>query len=195
MRPKKSLVQIQDLRSRPSFTSDEAAARGVSRQTLAYYVRTGALRHIGPGRYCDPTQPILANWKWEDLLRTVTTVQGGVICGVSALDFHELTDEIPREHWIAIPREMKKPKMSGVRFVRTSHLSLGQIHFKLEEHTVPLFDKERSVVDAFRLLSREVAIKALQRLAKQGPLDFQKLNSYATSLRVDIEDFLLAVST
>ncbi|MCA2960508.1 MAG: hypothetical protein IOD12_09660 [Silvanigrellales bacterium] len=181
--------------SQPSFTIEEAAALGVSRHHLAYYVRTGDLRLIGPGRYCDPTRPVLTDWKWEDLLRIVTSVEGGIVCGLSALDLHDLTDEIPREHWIAIPKEMKKPEIAGVRFVRTSHLALGQTRLKLEVYEVPVFDKERAVVDAFRLLSREVAIKSLQRLAKQGPLDFQKLNSYARTLRVKIEDFLLAAST
>jgi hypothetical protein len=63
---------------------------------------------------------------------------------------------------------------------------------------LPIFDRERTVVDAFRYLGRETAIKALKAAAqKRGreKIDFEKLRKYARELRVDIEPYILAVTT
>ena len=181
--------------SRPSFTSEEASLVGVTPQTLAYYVNAGALQRVGPGRYCNPSVQILEQWKWEDLVRIVKSIDQGVVCGLSALDLHGLTDEIVRQHWIAIPIDKFPPKIPNVRFLRTKHLGLGRTILQIEMQQIPIFDKERAVVDSFRLLSQETAIKSLQTLAKQGQLNFEKLNTYAKTLRVNIESYLLMVST
>lgn len=181
--------------TKPFFTSEEAGLSGVTSQTLAYYVKVGALQRIGPGRYCDPSVQVLDQWKWEDLLRIVKSVDQGVVCGLSALDLHGLTDEIVRQHWIAIPIDKFPPKIPNVRFIRTKHLELGKTSMQIENQHIFVFDKERAVVDAFRFLSLETAIKSLQNLAKQGNLNFDKLNHYSKILRVKIEDFLLTVST
>jgi hypothetical protein len=63
---------------------------------------------------------------------------------------------------------------------------------------VPIFDRERTIVDAFRLLSREVAIKALKMALTQPGhrrLDLVKLQAYAKKLRVNIDPYLMTVTT
>ncbi|MDN3508725.1 MAG: transposase, partial [Candidatus Neptunochlamydia sp.] len=42
------------------------------------------------------------NFRWDDLIDTVYSVPGGIICLVSALAIYEITDEIPRQHWIVV---------------------------------------------------------------------------------------------
>lgn len=195
MRQRVALEKLKVLITQPFFNSEEAGFVGVTPQTLAYYVKVGALQRIGPGRYCDPSVQILDQWKWEELFRIVKSVEQGVVCGLSALDVHGLTDEIVRQHCIAIPIDKFPPKIPNVRFIRTKYLDLGKISLQIDGQQLLIFDKERAVVDSFRLLSRETAIKALQNLAKQGDINFDKLNLYSKVLRVNIEDFLLMVST
>ena len=68
----------------------------------------------------------------------------------------------------------------------------------LEGVEVPIFDRERCIIDAFRLLSCEVAIKALRLgvgLPKDEKIDLVKLQEYAKKLRVNISPYLIAVTT
>lgn len=52
-------------------------------------------------------------------------------------------------------------------------MKLGRKEIELDGIMVPIFDRERTVVDAFRLLSRETAIKAL-KMALSLPKDKKK---------------------
>lgn len=64
--------------------------------------------------------------------------------------------------------------------------------------SVTIFDRERTIVDSFKYLSKETAIKALKiALTKKGKekLDFEKLSQYSHQLRVNIHPYLLAVTT
>lgn len=67
----------------------------------------------------------------------------------------------------------------------------------LGEYKVKIFDKERSVVDALRYLSHEIAIKALQRYLrdKGHKPNLKKLQKYAKPLRVKTNPYLLAYAT
>lgn len=41
-------------------------------------------------------------------------------------------------------------------------MELGKIEIELEGSVVSIFDRELTIIDAFRLLNREIAIKALK---------------------------------
>ena len=55
-------------------------------------------------------------------------VPNGVICLLSALQFHELTSQLPFEVWIAIDRTARRPKEPElpIRIVRFSGAALTQ---------------------------------------------------------------------
>jgi predicted transcriptional regulator of viral defense system len=117
---------------------------------------------------------------------------------VSALAIYDLTEEIPRQHWIAIGHGTSARGGRQIKIVRFRNLKLGKTEIDLEGVTIPIFDRERTIVDAFRLLSRETAIKALKAaIAKGGKnrLDLVKLEAYAKKLRFDIIPYLLSVTT
>ena len=74
----------------------------------------------------------------------------------------------------------------------------GRTEVELEGTKIPIFDRERTIIDAFRLLSRETAIKALKAaIAKGGKnrIDLVKLQEYAKKLRFNITSFLMSVTT
>jgi hypothetical protein len=76
-------------------------------------------------------------------------------------------------------------------------IDLGRTTVKLGSVTVPIFDRERTIIDAFRYLGVETAIKALKAgLKKKGAqkLNLERLQLYAKELRVDIQPYLLAVT-
>ena len=77
-------------------------------------------------------------------------------------------------------------------------MKLGKTVYDFGDFKLPIFDRERTIIDAFRLLDKEVAIKALRMgLRKKGEarLDLEKLKVYAKILRVKIEPYILAETT
>ena len=187
------IKKIDSLLHRPSFTKSEAKEFGVTGEVLAYYVKKGVIERLAPGIYFDPSKEVEVAFKWQDLVRVAYSVKEGVICLLSALDIYGLSEEIPREFWIAIPHAKRAPVVSQTRFIRYRNIHLGKTTIKLGEIELSIFDKERTVIDAFRYLDKEVAIKALRSLAKQG-FDYQKMAIYGKKLRTDIGPYILAVT-
>lgn len=125
-------------------------------------------------------------------------VNGGIVCLLSALAIYELTDEIPRQHWIGVRHGTDAVGNPNLKIIRFRNLELGKTTIELDGVTVSIFDRERTIVDSFRLLSREIAIKALKiALAQTGhqKLDLIKLQAYAKKLRVNIDPYLITVTT
>ena len=82
-------------------------------------------------------------------------------------------------------------------FLGRANFELGKTAIKLEGATLPIYDRERTIVDAFRYLGRETALKALKMaLTKKGAekIDIEKIRKYAKKLRVKIEPFLIAMT-
>ncbi len=77
------------------------------------------------------------------------------------------------------------------------NIDLGRISITLGEYQVHIFDRERCIVDAFRYLSKEIAIKALQRYfqSRTAKPDPKKLGAYAKTLRVNITPYILSCTT
>lgn len=170
---------------------------GVPPAVLCHYVKTGRLKRVRRGVYqrADYQNPVA--FRWEDLVEAVYSARG-VICLISALAVYDLTEEIPRQHWIAIHHKTSCKALPGVKIVRYRDMELGKTEIELEETKVPIFDRERTIIDAFRLLSREVAIKALKTAVSRGgknKIDLVKLQTYAKRLRFDISPYLMSVTT
>jgi predicted transcriptional regulator of viral defense system len=117
---------------------------------------------------------------------------------VSALQIYELTEEFTHEHWIAIPFTSWPAKREHTRIIRMRNLTLGKSKMPMGEETISIFDRERTLIDCFRLLSKEVALKALKKYLQgsdQYKPDFKKLNSYSKKLRFKIAPYIEALTT
>ncbi|HAR42569.1 MAG TPA: hypothetical protein DCS07_08055 [Bdellovibrionales bacterium] len=198
MRPKTGLKQLAPVLKAPSFTTKQAARLGVTAATLAHYSRRGDLERLSRGVYRAAGTPPIEDIRWEDLVIAIRSVKDGVICLTSALAIYGLTEEIPRQHWIAIQHTTRHRAVPSIKVVRMRNLEIGKTQTTISGISVPIFDSERTIVDAFRYLSRETAIKALKmafnRKGKEK-LDLEKLRGYAKQLRVPITPYLLAVTT
>jgi predicted transcriptional regulator of viral defense system len=198
MRPKTYLQTLAPLLSKPYFTSGQARAIGVSAAVLGHYVKAGQLKRIRRGVYQGINYQNPVSFRWNDLIQAVYSIPGGVVCLISALAIYDLTEEIPHQHWIGIRHGTSVKSSRQIKISRFRNLELGKTEIELEGASIPIFDRERTIVDAFRLLSREIAIKALKAaLAKGGKnrLDLVKLEAYAKKLRFDITPYLLSVTT
>lgn len=198
MKTRGSFKKLEPLLKGSSFTSEEARKLGVSSEIIAYYVKIGEIIRIGRGIYRGANSPTIDDFRWEDLAEAAARVKGGVICLISALALYDMTEEIPREHWIAIRNETSHRAGPAVRIVRMRNIDLGKTEIEVGGIHLPIFDRERTIVDAFRFLSLETAIKALRAgLNKKGSekISFEKLRKYAHDLRVKIDPYVYAETT
>ncbi len=196
MRDTPSLKTLGPLLKKPLFTSKEAKELGIHPALLSYYAKKGLIRRLSRGVYQSTESPPL-DFQWGDLIEAVYAVRRGIVCLLSALAIYKLTDEIPRQHWIGVRHGTDAVSGPHLKIVRFRNLDLGKTTIELDGASIPIFDRERTIIDAFRLLSREVAVKALKMALKPGDqkLDLIKLQAYAKKLRVNIDPYLITVTT
>lgn len=150
------------------FRVSEAVEVGVSRTTLHRLRRSGALEAAGRGvvRLAGAGMGMLS-----DLAVVSARVPGGTICLNSALAYWDLTDEIPGQVHIAVPRGMRPPAIDQPTTkvhtfdARTFELERQQERTDADE-PFWIYSAERSVVDAVRLsrwVGQDVAFQALRR--------------------------------
>lgn len=190
---------IQLFEGQTSFTAAEAKKLGLLSPHLAYYVKKGEIRRLSRGvyqstKYEHPTE----NFRWEDLIDAVNSVPEGTICLISALALYDMTEQNTKQYWIAIPHSTSLKRSKLFKIIRFRNMELGKTTLDLSGVQIPIFDRERTIIDSFRLLSKEVAIKALKMaLAKSGKekLNLNKLNVYAKQLKFNIIPYLLTATT
>ncbi len=129
----------------------ELAAAGITATTVTRMKKAGEIIQLSRGLYQLPDAPAGAH---HDLAVIAKAVPTGVICLVSALAFHELTDVIPARVWIAIGPKDRKPNLEypALQIVRFSDVHLGH---DIERHTidgvaVSITTPARTIVDLFR---------------------------------------------
>jgi len=198
MRQNQTLAKLSRLMKKPLFSAAEARKAGVHPRLLSYYAERGLLERVGRGIYRSVGEETGAEPQWEELALTAASVPGSVICLISALCFYGLTDQIMRQYWIAVPHEARKIKRPRTRTVRMRNTRLGRESVRFGKLEVKIFDRERTVLDAFRYLSKEVAIKALRAYLKpspERPANLRKLQDYARRLMVPIGPYLMSLTT
>jgi predicted transcriptional regulator of viral defense system len=196
MRKSKYDQIIKILAAKMVFTSEEARNVGIPSRMLAHFCKRGLIERISRGIYKGGAAEIDIDFHLEDLALVTMSIPNGVICLISALCYYGLTDQIMREFWIAIPHALKSPKRSKTRIIRMRNIELGQTEIMVGRDRLKIFDRERTIVDAFRHLSHEIALKSLQEYLKQRKPkpNLDKLLKYAKKLRVNIYPYVMALT-
>lgn len=197
MRKSKYKKQIASLLKKPIFTVEDARIRKVPSRMLAHFCRTGLIERMSRGIYRVIQAPSGMSGELEELVLTAQSIPHGVICLISALSYYNLTDQVMRKYWIAIPNSQKSPKRPHTRIIRMRNMTLGIVTVRIGKYRAKIFDRERAVIDAFRYLDQEVAIKALKAYLSASAnkkADLPKLIKYAKTLRVNIHSYIMALS-
>jgi len=150
---------------------------GLPRTALSRLAKRGKVRRIARGLYelaePDPTE-------YVDLMTVCKRVPKGVVCLISALNFHGLTTQMPYEVWLAIDRKAHRPRIKHppVRIVRFSGETL---RFGVESHTIQgvrirVTSPAKTVADCFKYRNKvgtDVAAEALRafRRSRKGGMD------------------------
>ncbi|MYA89464.1 MAG: transcriptional regulator [Boseongicola sp. SB0662_bin_57] len=149
----------------------ELREAGVTAATVSRMTRDGDVVRLSRGLYQLPDAPLDVN---HDLAEAAKRVPRGVVCLVSALAFHGLTDQLPGKVWMAIGRRDWAPASKGVpiRVVRFADNLLAE---SVETHAiegvpVKVFAVAKTVADCFRHRNKiglSVAIEGLQEALRQ----------------------------
>lgn len=149
----------------------ELRAAGITAATMSRMERDGEVLRLARGLYQLPDAPLDAS---HGLAEAAKRVPKGVICLVSALAFHGLTDQLPRKVWLAIGQKDWAPKTddSSMRIVRftESLLAEGVETHMIEGVPVKVFSVAKTIADCFRHRSKvgqSVAIEGLQEALRQ----------------------------
>lgn len=144
---------------------------GVTAATVSRMERDGEVLRLARGLYQLADAPLDAN---HSLAEAAKRAPKGVVCLVSALAFHGLTDQLPKQVWLAIGRKDWAPKSDGtpIRIVRFTESLLAD---SVETHVVEgvpvkVFGVVKTVADCFRYRNKiglSVAIEGLQEALRQ----------------------------
>ena len=153
-------------RSRGVLRARDLDPLGIPRTVLRRLVEHGALIQTGRGLYMRPDADITVH---HTLVEVAARVPGAVVNLLSALAFHELTDELPHAVWIAIRRGSQAPRLDAPRLELTwtapRFLEVGVTRHRIEGVDVPVTNPARTVADCFKFRSRvgsDVAVAALR---------------------------------
>jgi predicted transcriptional regulator of viral defense system len=129
----------------------ELAKEGITATTVARMREKGLILQLSRGLYQLPDAIGDTN---HALAEAAKLVPKGVVCLVSALAFHQLTDTIPRSVWMAIGPKDRRPAVTHpplqiVRF-RGKMFDEGFENHRVEGVTVPVYNVAKTVVDLFR---------------------------------------------
>ncbi len=184
-------------RRHQGVTARELAAAGIHSQVLSRLVESGELERVVRGVYRLPEHPLTEH---HGLAVVSAVVPHGVICLLSALQFHGIGTQLPSEVWIAIDRRARRPalKYPPLRVVRYSGAALteGVESHRLEGQTVRVYNVAKTVADCFKYRNKiglDVALEALRevRRAKQASADalwhYAKINRVANVMRPYLE--------
>lgn len=129
----------------------ELTKEGITAATVARMREKGLVLQLSRGLYQLPDAAADAN---HSLAEAAKLVPKGVVCLVSALAFHQLTDTFPRSVWMAIGSKDRKPAVAHppLQIVRFADklLRTGVEEHRIEGVTVHVYGVAKTVVDLFR---------------------------------------------
>ena len=139
--------------------------------TVSRMERAGEVVRLARGLYQLPNAALDPQ---QSLAEASRLVPKGVICLVSALAFHGLTDQIPPKVWIAIGRKDWRPRIScpPLRVARfpDDRLRHGVEHKTIAGTSVPVFGIAKTVADLFRCrraVGELIAVEGLRQALRQ----------------------------
>lgn len=162
-------------------------AAGVTRATLQRLHDEGVLQRVGRGLYKLTEADVSGA---TSLAEAVRIQPRGVICLLSALQFHELTTQTPHAVWMMLAQKDWAPINPSValKVIRASGEALteGVEMHMIDGVSVPITTPAKTVVDGFKHRNKigiDIAVEALRDLMKARPRP--SLNEIYRYARID----------
>jgi len=125
------------------------------------------------------------------LVIACTTIPAGVVCLLSAPQFHGIGTQLPHQVWIAIDRRARKPalKYPPLRVLRFSGAALleGVGTHRREGRTIRVYGVAKTLADCFKYRNKiglDVALEALRDAWRARMFTMAELDHFAGLCRV-----------
>lgn len=179
---------IDLLRGKVVLRPSDLDAIGVPRVILTRMTAKGQIEKTGRGLYRLPDNP---GSEHESLTAVALKVPQAVFCLLTALQFHELTTQLPRQVWIAMPRGSHVPKIDypPIRMVQFTGdaYSAGIEEVERDHVKLRVYSVAKSIADCFKHRNKiglDVALEALKDARAQNKATADDLWRYAKVCRV-----------
>lgn len=157
---------IQIARKRGIVQARDLEELGISRNHLYDLCKKGHLKRLARGLYTLDGAPMTEHLS---LVETAKRVPSAVVCLLSALRFHEIGTQMPKDVWIAIPRGSWRPRFKSPP-INVTFLSNDAYCHGIQKHNVSgvnvnIYSPAKTVADCFKFRNKvgiDVAIESLK---------------------------------
>ncbi len=170
--------------------TSKALKEGLHPRTLYEMEREGLIVKLSRGLYrlSDRTEA-----SRPDLLIAGSKIPQGVICLISALSFHNLSTQIPREVWIALRQGMTRPRIDyppiHLSWFSEESYAAGVDSHEIDGVEIKIFSPEKTITDCFKFrntIGLDVALEALKNWRKKAKAkNIEQLMKYAKICRIE----------
>ena len=167
----------------------EIIRAGFNKTHLRASLNSSQIQKVDRGLYRLSDGTLLSN---PDLVAVSIKVPKGTVCLLSALAFHEATNEIPKYVNIAISRGVhaNKIKYPPVKFYRFAPnvWKAGIEKHEIEGHEIKVYNLAKTIADCFKFRNKigiDVARDALKVAVTEKNIAPKEIMQYAKICRVD----------
>jgi len=177
----------------------QALRAGIHPNTLYTMRDVGTLDVVSRGVFRLAGSEPLGN---PDLVTVATRVQGGVICLISALAFHEITTQIPHEVHVALQRGAEIPRLEyppiKIYWFKGQAFTTGVETHELDGVDIRIYSPEKTLADCFKFRNKiglDTAVEAVRFYRERRSVNVDALMRYAAICRVEkvIRPYLEAI--
>lgn len=187
--PKTTFDKVLDLaREKGVLRSRDLDAHRIPREYLVRLVRQGRLERRSRGLYVLPSA---GRTEHHALVQVAVRIPDGVVCLLSALAFHGITDQQPPAVWLALPRNTRRPKLEypPLRVCSYSEpaFSAGVQTHAIEGRAVKVYSAAKTIADCFKYRNKiglDVTLEALRTAWRQKKVSMDDIENYAAVCRV-----------
>jgi len=176
-------------RHRRVLCAADVRAHGWSPQLLIRLQQLGKLQRISRGLYGLPDADITEH---QTLIEVCQRVPKGVLCLMSALQFHEIGTQLPHDVWIALPEGSQTPVLSypTLRIARLRGAAYSDGIQTVTDHGAPIrvYSAAKTVTDCFKFrhkIGLDVALEALKDAWRSRKVTMAELSHFAKINRVE----------
>jgi len=160
----------------------------IPRVVLTRLVRNGELEKVSPGLYRLTGMQISEK---EAMVQVALKVPKAIFCLLTALQYHELTTQLPHEIWIALPQGSHAPRIKypPIKVIQSSEKIYSQGVEKVicDNVEFKIYNPAKTLVDCFKHRNKiglDIALEALKEGFRKSKVTRDQLFHYAKIARV-----------
>ena len=167
----------------------EALEAGIHRRTLYWMRDRGRLEPLSRGVFVLASAPLPES---PDVAAVMRRIPKGVLCLVSALEYHGIGTQIPNAVQVALPRNVTPPKIDYPR-VQVFNMSDSAFRAGVEKRSMAgaeilVYGVAKTVADCFKYRNRiglDIAVEAIKEVVRRRVATPDEIMEFARVDRVE----------